>query len=157
VACDALGYDRTITFALESPFRGARIHDLAGYDHFVRRPVGVANIAIPAGWKLLDEGDVEESPTGRWRQSWAKGPQGETSKGRIDLYQAFGGPVNVTGGDEQRQVRVGGADATLYRQPDVGELVLVWTLGADGLALVVNEADFSVDDAIALAETVTLP
>jgi hypothetical protein len=157
MACPAIGYSRTITFELAGPFRGARIHDLAGYDHFVRRPLGAANLTIPAGWKPLDEGDVEESPTGRWRQSWTNGEVGEANKGRIDLYQAFGGPANVSGGAEQRQVEVNGGAATLYRAPDVGELVLVWTLGDDGLALVVNEADFPIDAAIALAETVTLP
>ena len=36
--------------------------------------------------------------------------------------------------------------------PD-GELVLVWTLGTDGLALVANETDFSVGELISLAES----
>ena len=101
---------------------------------------------------------VEESPTGRWQRTWTKGGAADpgTSKGKIDLYQAFDGPANVTGGDEVRDVQVGGTPAKLYRNTD-GELVLVWTLGTDGLALVVNEADFPSDDAIRLAETVRIP
>ena len=63
----------------------------------------------------------------------------------------------MTGGDEVRGVQVNGTPATLYRNAPDGELVLVWMLGGDGLGLVVNEADFSQDDAIRLAETVRAP
>ena len=103
--------------------------------------------------------DVEESETGRWQRTWTKGGAADpaSSKGKIDLYQAFDGPANVTGGDEVRDVQVNGTPATLYRNAPDGELVLVWMLGSDGLALVVNEADFPQDEAIRLAETVRAP
>jgi hypothetical protein len=38
-----------------------------------------------------------------------------------------------------------------------GEMVLVWSLGAHGVALVGNLADFSREEFIALAESVALP
>jgi hypothetical protein len=158
VACDAIGYGQTIAIRLDRPFLGSRVEDLAGYVHFVRPPDGLATIAVPDGWTEATQRDVEESPIGRWQRTWTKGGAADpgTSKGRIDLYQAFDGPASVTGGDEVRDVQVGGTPAKLYRNTD-GELVLVWTLGTDGLALVVNEADFPSDDAIRLAETVRIP
>ena len=82
------------------------------------------------GWTLKLERDVEESPTGRWQRTWTRAgaPDPQTSKGKIDLYQAFGGPADVTGGDEISHVLVNGNDATLYRFAPDGELVLVWGL-----------------------------
>jgi hypothetical protein len=52
-------------------------------------------------------------------------------------------------------VVVNGQPATLYRWPPNGELVLVWRLGNDGLALVAYEQQFSVDELIALADSAT--
>jgi hypothetical protein len=80
-------------------------------------------------------------------------PDAGTSKGKVDLYQAFDGPVNVTGGDQQGTVTVNGRAATLYRNAPDGELVLVWRLGSDELALVANETDFPIDRLIILAES----
>jgi hypothetical protein len=160
VACDAMGYTRTVTVKLETPFLGNRVHDLAGYIHFARRPDGLVELAkLPSDWKLVTESDVQESPTGRWQRTWTMGglqPNGQ-SKGKVDLYQAFDGPASVTGGDEVHPAQVNGAAATLYRSAPDGELVLVWELGDDGLALVVNETDFSGDKAIELAESATIP
>jgi len=158
VACDAIGYGRTIAIRLDRPFLGSRVEDLAGYVHFVRPPDGLATIAVPDGWTLVAQRDVEESPTGRWQRTWTKGGAADpaTSQGRIDLYQAFDGSADVTGGDDVSDAKVNGTPATLYRNTD-GELVLVWSLDGDGLALVVNDTDFPPDEAIRLAETVRLP
>jgi hypothetical protein len=158
-ACDALGYGRTVTIELDRAFGGSRVHDAAGYVHFVRPPEGLADITVPAGWTLATQSDVQESPTGRWQRTWTMGGAANpaTSKGKIDLYQAFGGPAGVTGGDEVRQVQVNGAPATLYRSAPDGELVLVWMVDSDGMALVVNETEFPVEKAIELAEGLTLP
>jgi hypothetical protein len=160
VACDAMGYARTVTIKLDPPFLGNRVHDLAGYIHFVGRPDGLAELTkLPPDWKLVTESDVQESPTGRWQRTWTTDglqPNG-LSKGKVDLYQAFDGPAGVTGGDEVHTVQVNGTAATLYRSAPDGELVLVWQLDDDGLALVVNETDFSGDMVIELAESATIP
>ncbi len=160
VLCSDVGYSRQVTIGLASPFLGARVHDVAGYVHFVRRPDGIVDLAkLPAGWTLVVERDVEESPTGRWQRTWTRGgaPTEATSKGKIDFYQAFGGPASVSGGEEVRSVMVNGTPATLFRQAEDGELVLVWMLDGDGLALVVNETEFPVDRAIELAESAAAP
>ena len=159
-ACDLVGYTRTITIDLARPYTGWRAKDLAGDMHFVSRPPGSVELTtLPAGWILQLERDVEESPTGRWQRTWTQGgsPNVQSSKGKVDLYQAFGGPADVTGGEEIRSVLVNGRGATLYRSARDGELVLVWRLGKDGLALVVNETDFSLAEAIKLAEGAAVP
>ena len=159
-ACDAMGHGRTVSIDLAAPFTGGRIVDLAGYVHFLRAPDGLADLhGLPSGWTLRSASDVEESPTGRWLRVFAPvadPPQG-TSQGRLDLYQAFGGPAGVSGGDDVRTVSVNGQAATLYRSSADGELVLVWALGGDGLAIVANEADFTADALVRLAEGATLP
>jgi hypothetical protein len=63
----------------------------------------------------------------------------------------------VSGGDEISKVDVGGELAVLYRQRDVGELVLVWSSGGDGFALVANDADFTAEQLIDLAESIEHP
>jgi hypothetical protein len=157
---DAIGFGRQVTVELPAPFLGSRLIDLAGYVHFVRAPAGLAELrGLPAGWLLRSSGDVQESPTGRWQRTYSRLPNPEigTSRNRIDFYQAFDGAAGVTGGEEQRTVTVNGQPAELYRFAPDGELVLVWTLGSDGLALVVNERDFPVERLIALAESATVP
>jgi hypothetical protein len=159
-ACDAMGHGRTVSVALAAPFSGGRLVDLAGYVHLLRTPDGLVELhGLPAGLALQSASDVEDSPTGRWLRVYTPStpPQQGTSKGRLELYQAFGGPVEVSGGDEVRSVLVNGQPATLYRLSADGELVLVWTLRGDGLAIVANEADFSTDALIRLAESATLP
>jgi len=93
------------------------------------------------------------SPT--WHKTWTR--DGATGPRSIELYQTFNGPSGTSGGDEVRTVQVNGEDATLYRHDPTGDLVLVWTLGPDGLALVGNEADFSAAQLIDLAEAATRP
>jgi hypothetical protein len=159
-ACDAVGHARTVSVALAAPFTGARLVDLAGYVHFLRAPDGLVELhGLPAGWTLRSASDVGESPTGRWLRVYAPiaDPPRSTSKGHLDLYQASGGPVLVSGGDEVRAVTVNGQAATLYRSAPDGELVLVWTLGGDGLAITANETDFTADELVRLAEGATVP
>ncbi len=136
------------------------MEDLAGYVHFVRPPDGLAELTgLPGDWQLRSQHDVEESPTGRWLRVYAPtaDPALDGSKGHVDFYQAFGGAANVSGGDEHRDVTVNGKPALLYRNPPDGELVLVWLLEGNGMALVANEADFSADALIKLAESAELP
>lgn len=154
-ACLAMGYGRTVTVTLPEPFTGFRVEDLAGYVHFLRAPDHLAVLpALPDGWQLTTQGDVGESPTGRWVRTWARSGVTDAGPGRLDLYQAFGGPADVTGGEDTSTVTVNGADAMLYRHAPTGELVLVWSLGGDGLALVAYEADFTEAELVRLAESV---
>ena len=156
VSCDAIGYERSVSIELPAPFEGARVEDLAGNVHFVRPPDGLAVLTgLPSDWQLRTQKDVEDSPTGRWLRVYAPtaDPPLDGSKGHVDLYQAFGGAANVSGGDEHRDVTVNGKPALLYRNPPDGELVLVWLLGGNGMALVANEADFPADALVKLAES----
>jgi hypothetical protein len=160
IVCPAVGHPWTLELELDAPFLGSTVRDLAGYVLFVSAPDGLVELAgLPPDWTLRSENDVEESPTGRWRRRYApsEDAQGEGNRGALDLYQAFGGPVNVSGGEEQRSVEVGGATGTLFRQAPPGELVLVWTLDGIRLALVANEADFPEAALIELAESAVPP
>jgi hypothetical protein len=161
VECTAEGYERTVVVDLPEPYTGARLGDLAGYVHFLRAPEGLAEVrGLEPGWDLLWEGDVSGSRTGRWQRTWTPRQElpAQPGPGRIDLYQAFGGPVEVTGGDGVGEpATVNGTPATLYRWPPAGELVLVWSIGGTELALVANQGDFSEPDVIRLAESVVLP
>ena len=155
-ACDAMGHARSLEVNLQEPFTGSVWRDLNGYLHFLAPPDGLVDLAgLPEGWELRAQRDVEESPTGRWERTYSPDPSPDDATRSVVLYQSFDGPVNVTGGTEERQVVVDGRPATLYRWPPNGELVLVWRLGNDGLALVAYEQQFSVDELIALAESAT--
>lgn len=152
--CDDLGYDRHLEVSLDEPFIGTVWRDLAGYRHFLAPPDGLVELTgLPAGWELRAGRDVEDSPTGRWERSYSPDPTLADKTKRVDLYQSFDGPVNVTGDAAARQVTVNGQPATLYRSSSTGELVLVWRLGNDGLALVAYEQEFSIDQLIDLAES----
>ena len=158
IACTAEGHDRTVSIPLAQPYLGSRVRDRAGDLHFVRQPAGLVELhGLPAGWLLRSEGDVEGSPSGRWLRTYSPlaQPNIATSKNKLDLYQAFGGPADVSGGDTEQAVSVNGQNATLYRSTTDGELVLDWMLGTNGLALDANEADFSVAQLIRLAESAT--
>ena len=130
VECDLIGYGRSVDVELPEPFTGREWHDLAGYRHF---------LTAPDGWPLIGERDVEESPTGRWERTYATSPDAPP-KQSIVLYQAFDGPVNVTGGSDPLTVDVGGRRAELYTWPLSGELVLLWSFEGHGLALFAYEA-----------------
>ena len=155
-ACDAMGYARSLRVDLNEPFTGSVWRDLNGYLHFLAPPDGLVELAgLPDGWELRAQRDVEESLTGRWERTYSPDPLLVDATQSVVLYQSFEGPVNVTGGTEERQVVVNGRPAILYRWPPNGELVLIWRLGNDGLALVAYEKRFSVDELIALAESAT--
>ena len=155
VSCGDIGRPRRVTIKLVRPFLGDRVRDLAGFTHFVARPNGLVDVQIPPGWQPGREGDVEESPTGRYLREWTRGAPSEFgSAGKIDLWQAFDGPVGVIGsGTEKTTVLVNGAPATLYRDPDEGELLLSWTLEGDGLALAVNEREIPIAELVSMAQS----
>jgi hypothetical protein len=156
--CDAVGHGRTITVELEQPFQGGRAHDLAGVDHLLRPPEGLVDLPLPDAWTLLSESQNIDSPDLQWARIWIGGGEvGDGGRGRVQLIQTFDGSTVASGGDEVRDVEVNGNPARLFRHPPTGELLLVWRLDDDGLALVANEADFPIDQLIELAESVSRP
>jgi hypothetical protein len=77
--------------------------------------------------------------------------------GRLVIIQGFGEATGVRGGADERDVTVKGASAILSREPDNGELVLVWRLGSDGMGLIASESDFSAAELIRFAEGFRAP
>jgi hypothetical protein len=158
-ACDAMGHARVAEAALAEPFTGSTIRDLAGGVIFVGAPEGSARLTgLPEGWSLQSQGDLPGGTVGRWRQTFTAPDSSATvggQPGAIDFFQSFDGPIEVSGGNEQSTVEVAGQPATLYRNPAVGELVLTWSIGDDGFALVANVADLDPEALVTLAETVT--
>ncbi len=160
VGCDAMGHGRTVSVRLAEPFRGVVVQGLDGSRHLLRAPAGLAvPHGLPAGWIRRSEGDESYDSVGRWRQTWSTLAElpAAGSPGRLDLYQGFGTASGIAGGEEQRAVKVNGTPGVLYRSPTYGEVVLVWMLDGDGLGLEANEADFTPEALIALAERVTRP
>lgn len=163
IFCTAEGHARTVVLQLPEPFLGSTVHDLAGYVRFLAAPNGLVELTgLPQAWKLRAENDVGGSPTGRWQRRYAptEDVPSEGTLGVLDFYQAFGGPVSVSGGDEVRSVAIGeagGAIGTLYRQGESGELVLTWDVEGTSLALVADERDFPAAALIALAASARLP
>jgi hypothetical protein len=155
--CDLMGYGRRLVVRLDEPFEGTVWRDRTGFVHFLAPPPGLVELTgLPAGWKLRAQGDLAGSPTGRWERRYSP-DDGDSSIRTVVLYQSFGSPVGVTGGDAGTAARVSGEWAVLYRWPPTGGLVLVWQLGRNELALAANEKTFSVDELIALAESARLP
>jgi len=161
-ACPAVGFGRRLDVNLGRPFDGSTVRDRSGNTFFVSAPTGLAELAgLPGGWALLLGEDLTESETGRWLRAWSSEgrlPQRSGQPGRLDLIQAFGRHAGVSGANAQPPVMMqNGVFAQLWTWPATGELVLSWTLRGDGLALVANEADFTVDELVALAESAVLP
>lgn len=159
-ACDAMGHARTLTIELDEPFTGTVVRDLAGYTILLQAPTGLAQIgALPEGWELRREGNVFGSATPRWEQVWSPDPDPWPAEGdsMVTLFQAFGGPVDATGGELGNPVMINGQDAALSLHPPTGSMVLVWSIGRDELALAGYRSDFSEAEFMALAESVTLP
>ncbi len=75
-------------------------------------------------------------------------------RGQLDLYQAFGAATRIGGGPERRVVDIGGSPGVLLRDPASGELLLQWMVGSNGVALVGNEADITLDQLLAIARAV---
>jgi hypothetical protein len=134
------------------------VHDQAGVDHLLRPPEGLVDLPLPDGWTLQSESQNIDSPNLQWARVWmGEGGVGDGERGRVQLIQTFDGSTAASGGDEVREVEVNGNPARLFRHPATGELLLVWMLEGDGLALVANAADFPVDELLELAEGATRP
>jgi hypothetical protein len=165
MGCDASGHRRFVAVNLGGPFTGDRVVDDTsirdGTTWFLIPPAGLAVLPdVPDGWSLAREETLPESPGGRWMRTFVApgvGPDAPGRDGRLIVIQGFGQAADVTGGADQRDVAVNGTPAVLSREPDNGELVLVWRLGADGLGLVASETDFSVAELIRFAGGVRAP
>ncbi len=158
--CTAEGYGRTVLVTLPEPFTGDRVVDLSdGVTKFVREPADLVELeGLPGAWSLQFSESVDSDGIPRWRRVYATSSATEGSGvGRLELTQGFGGAAGVSGGDTDTDVMVGEHPGVLYRTPLYGELVLVWMLGDHGLAIVANDADFTPDELIALAESAIIP
>lgn len=143
----------------EEPFEGSVIRDLAGQVLFLEPPPTLAMIdALPDGWDLRREGNVLGGSAPRWERVWSPDPDPWPAQGdsMLTLYQAFGGRVETTGADPQRSVQVNGQEAAFWLHGPTGEMVVVWSLGDDELALVGYLHDFTQLEFIGLAESVSL-
>lgn len=165
MGCDAVGHRRFVDVDLGGPFAGERVVDdtalREGTTWFLGPPAGLAMLpAVPDGWSLAREETLPESPGGRWMRTFVApgvGPDAPGPDGRLIVIQGFGQAADVTGGAEQRDVAVNGTPAVLSREPDTGELVLVWRLGSDGMGLVASESDFTAAALIRFAGDVHAP
>jgi hypothetical protein len=156
--CDAMGHPRTATFELAVPYTGAKWRDLAGYTSFLSAPAGLAAFgALPAGWAIRQEADFPERALGGWVRIWARSGADDPSQW-LTLYQLFGVAADFSGDGSPTTVQVNGRPATLYGL-DAGSTtwLVLWRLGEDGMALEAPLQDFSRDEVIRLAESVTAP
>jgi len=148
-----MGLGRSLRPELDRPFDGSIWRDVSGpYVHFLAAPSGLATFDVPEGWRLIDEGDLEDSPTGRWQRTYAPRADAPVEQ-TLSIYQSFEGPVNVTGGEETASVTVGGRQGTAYRHVPTGEIVLVWPWGAGELAMSANERVITMSNLIRIAES----
>ncbi len=159
VACAAVGHGYTFHLLLPAPFTGSTVHDVAGGTLWVRPPSGLAEPQVlPSGWQLQWSGDEPAAEPPLWVRVYAPAGSHVTGsnrgRGQLDLYQAFGAATQIGGGPERSTVQIGGSPGVLLREPESGELLLQWMVGPDGVALVGNEADMTLDQLLAIATAI---
>jgi hypothetical protein len=159
VGCADIGHGYTYHLRLAAPFAGSTVNDLAGGTLWVREPTGLVTIgALPRGWELRLAEDVPGAQPPLWARVYA--PAGKAIQapnlgpGQLDLYQAFGAPTNIGGGSQRQDVFVNDAPAVLLHDPDLGEWLLQWVVAGDGVALVGNEADLTLDQFLDIARAI---
>lgn len=155
-ACASVGLGYTFHLLLSSPFTGSTVNDLSGGTLWVRPPSGLVEPqALPSGWQLRQSDDEPAAEPPLWVRVYAPAGSHMTGsnagRGQLDLYQAFGAATQIGGGPERRAVQIGSSPGVLLREPASGELLLQWMVGRDGVALVGNEADMTVDQLLAIA------
>ena len=157
LVCVGVGHSYTYHLLLARPFAGSTIHDLSGGTLWVREPPGlVMPELLPNAWQLQRSEDVPMARPPLWARVYAAAQIAAPNRGagQLDLYQAFGAPTNIGGGSERQVLDVNGTQAVLLRDPELGELLLQWTVGGDGVALVANEADVTIDQLLEIARAV---
>jgi hypothetical protein len=157
--CADVGFGYTFHLLLPRPFVGSTIHDLAGGTLWVREPTGLVTPGVlPPGWQLQLSEDEPEAQPPLWARVYA--PDGtkveapNRGAGQLDLYQAFGAATKIGGGSERRGIRINGSAAVLLHDPGLGEWLLQWVVAGDGVALVGNEADLTLDQMLEIARAV---
>ena len=158
-ACADVGHGYTFHLLLPAPFAGSTVRDLAGGTLWVRPPAGLVEpTSLPAGWQLGWSGDEPGAEPPLWARVYAPAIShvtgGNAGRGQLDLYQAFGAATQIGGGPERSTVQVGASPGVLLREPETGEMLLQWMVGSDGVALVGNEADMTLDQLLAIARGV---
>jgi hypothetical protein len=161
-ACPAVGHRYTFHLLLPTPFAGSTVHDLAGGTLWVRPPPGLVEPqALPSGWQLGWSGDEPAAQPPLWVRVYApadsKVAGSNGGAGQLDFYQAFGAATQIGGGPERRTVQIGGSPGVLLREPASGELLLQWMVGSNGVALVGNEADMTLDQLLGIAAAMKPP
>jgi hypothetical protein len=140
---------------LGAPFDGSTVVDRAGYVHFLAPPAGLRDLhGLPSGWLLRAQGDVEESPTGRWRRLYSPVENPGPKDPQVELYQSFGGPVDIYGGSDRTKASINGTDGEVSYEPQTGEFVVTWSVGQDGFGLIVDGSGFTREQVLGLAESV---
>jgi len=158
----AVGADLQVAVALVShpdqataPPNGACADVGHGYTFHLLLP---APASLPAGWQLRWSGDEPAAEPPLWALVYAPASSHVTGdnggRGQLDLYQAFGAATQIGGGPVRTTVQVAGSPGVLLREPATGEMLLQWMVGPDGVALVGNEADMTLDQLLAIAAAV---
>jgi hypothetical protein len=146
-ACGDVGYVRKMTIELAQAFVGIVVRDLSGYVHLVRRPPNLVEVDLPSAWSLKSEQDRPGNVGYWWR---AYGRSGSTHN--LEIWQALGGPIGLEG-TVRRSVELSNGPATMWMTPETGEMILAWDFEGDGVAIIANVADFSVDQLLALGNS----
>ena len=157
--CNAGGHRYTFHLLLLASFAGSTVHDLSGGTLWVRPPPGLVEPqSLPPGWQVRWAGDESAAQPPLWVRVYA--PAGShvsgsnAGRGQLDLYQAFGAATQIGGGPERSTVQIGASPGVLLREPASGELLVQWMVGSDGVALVGNEADMTLDQLLAIASAI---
>ncbi len=157
VGCTGVGHGYTYRLVLARPFAGSTIRDLSGGTLWVREPPGLVTPGLlPNDWQLQLSEDAPMARPPLWTRVYAPAHIAAPNRGsgQLHLYQAFGAATNIGGGTERQALDVNGTPGVLLRDPSLGELLLQWTVGGDGVALVANEADLTIDQLLGIARAV---
>jgi hypothetical protein len=161
VVCAGVGVWRSLDISLDAPFKGAVVRDLYGQTLWLEAPPWLAVVGgLPDGWALRREGNVLGNPTPRWERVWSpvRDPDPVDGDPVLTLIQSLGGPVGTEGGGEVASVEVNGQPASLSidRYPFGAEMLLVWSIADSEFAIVGWDYDFTRQEFIRLAESITL-